>query len=160
MANAKKRGTAHDVWELVEPIVEGFNLKLWDVRYVKEGAQWFLRIFIDKDGGVDITDCENVSRAIDKPLDELDPITDNYILEVSSPGIERELVLDSHFESFLDADIMVKMIRPIDGIGKEFKGVLKAYADGEVTIEDHSGENEIVIAKKDAAYIKLDDFDI
>ena len=160
MANNKKKGTATAVWELAQPIVEGFGLQLWDVRYVKEGSQWFLRIFIDKDGGVDINDCENVSRAIDLPLDELDPITDNYILEVSSPGIERELILDAHFEKFIGADIMVKMIRPIEGIGKEFKGVLKAYADGEVTIRDHSDENEIVIAKKDTAYIKLDDFDI
>ena len=160
MANNKKKGTATAVWELAQPIVESFGLQLWDVRYVKEGSQWFLRIFIDKDGGVDINDCENVSRAIDQPLDELDPITDNYILEVSSPGIERELILDAHFEKFIGADIMVKMIRPIEGIGKEFKGVLKAYADGEVTIRDHSDENEIVIAKKDTAYIKLDDFDI
>lgn len=160
MANAKKKGTATAVWELVQPIVEGFNLQLWDVRYVKEGSQWFLRVFIDKEGGVDINDCENVSRAIDKPLDDLDPITDNYILEVSSPGVERELVLDAHFEQFIGADIMVKMIRPIEGMGKEFKGVLKAYCDGDVTIRDHSDENEIVIAKKDAAYIKLDDFDI
>ena len=159
MANNKKKGTATAVWELAQPIVEGFGLQLWDVRYVKEGSQWFLRIFIDKDGGVDINDCENVSRAIDLPLDELDPITDNYILEVSSPGIERELILDAHFEKFIGADIMVKMIRPIEVIGKEFKGVLKAYADGEVTIRDHSDENEIVIAKKDTAYIKLDDFD-
>lgn len=161
MANAKKKGTASAVWELVEPIVNDFSLVLWDVRYVKEGAQWFLRVFIDKeDGLVDINDCENVSRAIDKPLDELDPITDNYILEVSSPGVERELILDFHFESFLGADIMVKMIRPLDNIGKEFKGVLKAYENGMVTITDHSGENEITINKKDAAYIKLDDFDI
>ena len=161
MANAKKKGTASAVWELVEPIVRGFDLLLWDVRYVKEGAQWFLRVFIDKeDGLVDINDCENVSRAIDKPLDELDPITDNYILEVSSPGVERELILDFHFESFIGADIMVKMIRPLDNIGKEFKGVLKAYSNGMVTITDHSGENEITINKKDAAYIKLDDFDI
>ncbi len=161
MANAKKKGTASAVWELVEPIVQGFSLVLWDVRYVKEGAQWFLRVFIDKeDGLVDINDCENVSRAIDKPLDELDPITDNYILEVSSPGIERELILDFHFESFIGADIMVKMIRPLDNIGKEFKGVLKAYENGMVTITDHSGENEITINKKDAVYIKLDDFDI
>lgn len=161
MAGNKKKGTASAVWELVQPIVESFSLVLWDVRYVKEGAQWFLRIFIDKeDGLVDINDCENVSRAIDKPLDELDPITDNYILEVSSPGIERELVLDAHFEKFIGADIMVKMIRPIEGIGKEFKGVLKAYDNGSVTIADHSAENEIVISKKDAAYIKLDDFDI
>ncbi len=160
MASNKKKGTASAVWELVEPIVSDFGLKLWDVRYVKEGAQWFLRVFIDKEGGVDINDCEKVSRAIDKPLDELDPITDNYILEVSSPGIERELVLDEHFEQFIGADIMVKMIRPIEGIGKEFKGVLKAYNGGEVTIADHSDENEITISKKDAAYIKLDDFDI
>ncbi len=148
MANAKKKGTAQAVWELVEPIVQGFGLLLWDVRYVKEGAQWFLRVFIDKeDGLVDINDCENVSRAIDKPLDELDPITDNYILEVSSPGIERELILDAHFEQFVGADIMVKMIRPIDGIGKEFKGVLKAYSGGEVTITDHSGDHVITINK-------------
>lgn len=161
MASNKKKGTAQAVWELVQPIVEGFSLVLWDVRYVKEGSQWFLRVFIDKeDGLVDINDCENVSRAIDKPLDELDPITDNYILEVSSPGIERELVLDKHFEQFIGSDIMVKMIRPIEGIGKEFKGVLKAYDNGDVTIQDHSGENEIVISKKDTAYIKLDDFDI
>ncbi len=161
MAKNKKTGTASVVWDLVEPIVKGFDLMLWDVRYVKEGSQWFLRVFIDKENGpVDITDCENVSRAIDKPLDELDPITDNYILEVSSPGIERELVLDSHFDKFIGADIMVKMIRPIEGIGKEFKGVLKSHNDTEVTIEDHSGENEITINKKDAAYIKLDDFDI
>ncbi|MDO4748178.1 MAG: ribosome maturation factor RimP [Eubacteriales bacterium] len=160
MAGNKKKGTAREVWELVQPIVEGFDLTLWDVRYEKEGSQWFLRVFIDKEDGVDINDCENVSRAIDKPLDELDPITDNYILEVSSPGIERELVLDTHFEQFIGADIMVKMIRPIEGIGKEFKGVLKAYDKGEVTIADHSDENEVVIAKKDAAYIKLDDFDI
>ena len=160
MAGNKKKGTAREVWELVQPIVEGFDLTLWDVRYEKEGSQWFLRVFIDKEDGVDINDYENVSRAIDKPLDELDPITDNYILEVSSPGIERELVLDTHFEQFIGADIMVKMIRPIEGIGKEFKGVLKAYDKGEVTIADHSDENEVVIAKKDAAYIKLDDFDI
>lgn len=160
MATNKKKGTAFAVWELVKPIVEGFELTLWDVRYVKEGSQWFLRVFIDKEGGIDINDCEKVSRAIDKPLDELDPITDNYILEVSSPGVERELLLDEHFERFIGADIMVKMIRPIEGIGKEFKGILKAYADGEVTIADHSEENEITINKKDAAYIKLDDFDI
>ena len=161
MASNKKKGTASAMWELVQTIVEGFDLVLWDVRYEKEGSQWFLRVFIDKeDGAVDITDCENVSRAIDKPLDELDPITDNYILEVSSPGVERELILDEHFEKFIGADIMVKMIRPLEGIGKEFKGVLKAYENGQVTIEDHSGENEITITKKDAAYIKLDDFDI
>lgn len=154
-----KKNTVTTVEELVTPIAEGLGLRIWDVRYLKEGSQWFLRIFIDKDGGVDINDCEALSRAVDQPLDELDPIDGEYILEVSSPGIERELIKDKHFEEFIGADIMIRMIRPIEGIGKDFKGVLTAYENGEVTITDHSGENQITINKKDAAYIKLDDFE-
>lgn len=159
MAKSKGGVTVSKVWELCEPIVEDLGLKLWDVRYVKEGADWFLRVYIDKPEGVDITDCEKVSRAINDPLDELDPIENAYCLEVCSPGIERELVRDEHFEQFIGADIMVKMLRPIEGIGREFAGVLTAYEDGMVTITDHSGENEMTISKKDAAWIKLDDFD-
>lgn len=159
MAKSKGGVTVSKVWELCEPIVEGLGLKLWDVRYVKEGADWFLRVYIDKPEGIDITDCEKVSRAINDPLDELDPIENAYCLEVCSPGIERELVRDEHFEQFIGADIMVKMLRPIEGIGREFAGVLTAYEDGMVTITDHSGENEMTISKKDAAWIKLDDFD-
>ena len=159
MANSKGRSTVAAVEELALPIAEGLGLRIWDVRYLKEGSQWFLRVFIDKDGGVDINDCERMSRALDEPLDEADPIAGEYILEVSSPGVERELVRAEHFAEFIGADIMVKMIRPIEGIGKEFKGVLTAYDDGEVTITDHSGENTVTINKKDAAYIKLDDFD-
>ena len=159
MANSKGKNTVTAVEELAAPIAEGLGLRIWDVRYLKEGSQWFLRIFIDKDGGVDINDCENMSRAVDEPLDRLDPIEGEYILEVSSPGVERELIRPEHFEQFIGADIMVKMIRPIEGIGKEFKGVLTAYEDGMVTITDHSGENTVTISKKDAAYIKLDDFD-
>ena len=159
MAKSKGGVTVSKVWELCEPIVKEFGLSLWDVRYVKEGADWYLRIFIDKEGGVDITDCEKVSRAINTPLDELDPIENAYCLEVCSPGIERELVRDEHFMQFIGADIMVKVRRPIEGIGKDFCGVLKGYDDGIVTISDHSGENEVTISKKDAAWIKLDDFD-
>ena len=159
MAKSKGGVTVSKVWELCEPIVKDFGLSLWDVRYEKEGADWYLRIFIDKEGGVDITDCEKVSRAINTPLDELDPIENAYCLEVCSPGIERELVRDEHFMQFIGADIMVKMRRPIEGIGKDFCGVLKGYDDGMVTIADHSGENEVTINKKDAAWIKLDDFD-
>ena len=159
MANSKGRNTVTAVEELARPIAEGLGLRLWDVRYLKEGSQWFLRIFIDKDGGVDINDCERMSRALDDPLDALDPISGEYILEVSSPGVERELVRPEHFQQFIGADIMVKMIRPLDGIGKEFKGVLTACDDSAVTVTDHSGENHVTIRKKDAAYIKLDDFD-
>jgi len=159
MANSKGKNTVSLVEEIARPIAEELGLEIWDVRYLKEGSQWFLRIFIDKDGGVDINDCERMSRALDEPLDKADPIDGEYILEVSSPGIERELIKPEHFAAFIGADIMVKMIRPIEGIGKEFKGVLTAYEDGEVTIADHSGENTVTISKKDAAYIKLDDFD-
>lgn len=159
MANSKGKNTVTAVMELVTPFAQKLGLRIWDVRYLKEGSQWFLRIFIDKDGGVDINDCENLSRAIDEPLDRLDPIDGEYILEVSSPGIERELIRDEHFEQFIGADIMVKMIRPIEGIGKEFKGVLTAYDNGAVTITDHSGENTVTVNKKDTAYIKLDDFE-
>ncbi len=156
----KKGGnTVQKVWEIAEPIVNELGLKLWDVRYVKEGADWYLRVFIDKDGGVDINDCEAVSRALDEPLDEQDPISQAYTLEVSSPGLERPLVRDEHFTQFIGSDIMVKMIRPADGLPKEFKGVLTDYSDGQVTIKDHSGENQVTINTKDAAWIKLDDFD-
>ncbi len=154
-----KPNTVQKVWEITEPIAKELGLELWDIRYVKEGANYYLRIFIDKENGVDINDCENLSGAVDKPLDDADPISEAYILEVSSPGLERPLTRDEHFTRFKGADIMVKMIRPIEGIGKEFKGVLTDYNDGEVTITDHSGENEVTINKKDAAWIKLDDFD-
>lgn len=154
-----KLSTVQKVWNIAEPIADELGLDLWDVRYVKEGANYYLRIFIDKENGVDINDCEKMSKALDKPLDDADPISEAYILEVCSPGLERQLIRDNHFTRFIGADIMVKMIRPIDGIGKEFKGVLSDFNDGEVTITDHSGENQITINKKDAAWIKLDDFD-
>ena len=156
-----KKTTVERVWEVVEPVVDELDpgLVLWDVRYLKEGADWYLRIFIDHPQGVNINHCEAVSRAIDQPLEEADPISQAYILEVCSPGIERELVRPEHFTAFLGSDVMVKMIRPIEGIGKEFKGVLMDYNDGEITIQDHSGENQVTINKKDAAWIKLDDFD-
>lgn len=159
MANSKGKNTVSVVEELAAPIAESLGLSIWDVRYLKEGAQWYLRVFIDKDGGVDINDCERMSRALDEPLDRLDPIDGEYILEVSSPGIERELVRPEHFARFIGADIMVKMIRPLPEIGKAFKGVLTAFEDGMVTVTDHSGANTVTINKKDTAYIKLDDFD-
>lgn len=159
MAKSKGGVTVTKVWELCEPIVKDLGVSLWDVRYVKEGADWFLRIFIDKPEGIDINDCENVSRAVDKPLEELNPIENSYCLEVCSPGIERELIRDEHFEQFIGADVKVRMRRPLEGVGKEFAGVLKNYDNGMVTIADHSDENEVTISKKDAAWIKLDDFD-
>ena len=156
MAKGKGGNTVAAVWEIAEPIAAELGLKLWDIRFVKEGADWFLRIFIDKDGGVGITDCENMSRAIDKPLDDADPIEQSYCLEVSSPGIERDLTRESHFEACKGEKIKVKLIRAVDGI-REFSGILEDYEGMKIVLrlEDGSAMN---IDKKETSYIKLDDF--
>ncbi|MBR3988479.1 MAG: ribosome maturation factor RimP [Clostridia bacterium] len=160
MAQSKGTNIAESVKSIAEPIAENFGVRVWDVRFLKEGAEWYLRIFIDKDGGVNINDCENVSRAIDPLLDEKDFISQNYILEVSSPGLERELTRDEHFEEYVGKDIKVRLIRPMEGLGKEFCGVLKSFDGSDLTIEDYSGENQVTINKKDAAWVKADDLDI
>ena len=158
--NKSKGSTVCDaVREIAEPIAQQCGVDIWDVRYLKEGAEWYLRIFIDKEEGISIDDCEAVSRALDEPLEKNDPIKDAYILEVSSPGIERELIRMEHFDRFIGADIMVHLIRPMDVLGRDFKGVLHSHDKDTVTITDHSGENQVTISKKDAAWIKLDDFD-
>ncbi|MBQ2825570.1 MAG: ribosome maturation factor RimP [Clostridia bacterium] len=160
MAQSKGSNIAESVKAIAEPIAENFGVRVWDVRFLKEGAEWYLRIFIDKENGVNITDCENVSRAIDPILDEKDFISQNYILEVSSPGLERELVRDEHFEEYVGKDIKIRLIRPMEGLGKEFCGVLKAFDGVELTIEDYDGENQVTINKKDTAWVKADDLDI
>ena len=157
--NKSKGSVCEAVWTIAEPVAESCGVNIWDVRYVKEGAEWYLRIFIDKEGGVYVDDCEAVSRAIDEPLDKLDPIKDYYILEVSSPGLERELTRAEHFDRFIGADVMVRLIRPMEVLGRDFSGVLTSHDKETVTITDHSGENVVTINKKDAAWIKLDDFD-
>lgn len=160
MAEKKKAkgNTVESVSNLVRPIVEEMGLTLWDVRFVKEGAAWYLRIFIDRDSGVTIEDCENVTHAVDAPLDELDPIEQNYILEVSSPGIERELIRPEHFDAFLGADIMLKLIRPDENGEREMKGVLTAHDKDTVTVMTDGSPK--IINKKDTVYIKLDDFEL
>lgn len=158
--NKSKGSTVCDaVRDIAEPVALECGVSIWDVRYVKEGAEWYLRIFIDKEEGISIDDCEAVSRALDEPLEKNDPIKDAYILEVSSPGIERELVRPEHFDRFIGADVMVHLIRPMEVLGRDFKGVLTSHDKETVTITDHSGENQVTINKKDAAWIKLDDFD-
>ena len=111
------------VWEFAEPLVQACGCSLWDVEYVREGGEWFLRLYLDKEGGVDIDDCEAVSRAVDPVLDEKDPIPESYFLEVSSPGIERALTRDEHFARYLGEPVRVTMIRPLDGC-KELVGEL------------------------------------
>ena len=121
------------VWQLAEPIVAAQGCTVWDVEYVREGAERFLRLYVDKDGGVDIRDCEAISRAMDPVLDEADPIPESYNFEVCSAGIERVLKRPEDFEKFLGSKVLVKLYAPEDG-AKEFVGELLGYADGAVTI--------------------------
>ena len=155
---AKGGNTVKIVWDIVEPFAEELGLKIWDVRFLKEGSSWYLRIFIDKDGGVSIDDCVDLTHAINKPLDEADPIEQAYFLEVSSPGVERDLVRDEHFTAYIGEKIKVKMIRPVEG-KREFSGILADYSDGNITIklDDESG---FTFTKKEASWIKVDDFDM
>ena len=155
---AKGGNTVKIVWDIVEPLAKELGLSIWDVRFLKEGSQWYLRVFIDKEGGVGIDDCVNLSHAIDGPIDEANPIDQAYILEVSSPGVERDLVRDEHFTAFIGEKIKVKMIRPVEG-KREFSGILESYEDGNITIrlEDESG---LTFTKKEASFVKLDDFDM
>lgn len=155
---AGKGNTVSKVGEIVAPFAKDLGLEIWDIRFVKEGTDWYLRIFIDKDGGVSIDDCVDLTHAITKPLDDADPISQSYLLEVSSPGVERELVTDAHFEKYIGADVMLRLIRPIDKV-RDFKGRLIEYKDAQITIELADGE-QLTVNKKETSYVKLDDFDI
>ena len=157
MANRKKGGgTVEAVWDLCEPIVKGFGLELWDVRYLKEGAQWYLRVYIDRQEGVTIEDCENVSRAIDEPLDRLDPVDQSYCLEVCSPGVERELTRPEHFEAFLGAVLNVRMIRPFPDGRRELTAILHSFENNVLELETQDGEF-FHIEKKDTASVRVNE---
>ena len=140
------------VWALAQPVVEQLGLRLWDVEYVREGADWFLRLYIDKDGPVDIEDCVQVSRAMDPILDEADPIPDSYNFEVCSAGCERVLKRPGDFQQFLGSKVLVKLYRPRDG-KKEFIGALKGYDDGTVTVE--IGDEQMEFTQAETALVRL-----
>lgn len=138
--------------QLLAPIVEKFGVEIYDVEYVKEGSDWYLRAYIDKPEGVNIIDCENVSRALSDVLDAEDYIEDAYILEVSSPGLGRTLKKDRHLEKSLGAEVEIRTYKPIEK-QKEFSGILKAYDKDTVTIEEDSGER--ILSRADIALIRL-----
>ena len=140
------------VAQFAEPIVLEKGCTLWDVEYVREGSEYFLRLYIDKDGGVNIEDCENVSREISPMLDDLTFIKEAYIFEVSSPGIDRALTRDWHFEKVMGEEIEIKLFAPLDG-KKEIIGILKGYQDGVITL-DVNGK-EITIEKNKTASVRL-----
>ena len=135
-----------------QPIVEEHGCSLWDVEYVREGADYILRLYIDKEGGVDISDCEAVSRAVDPILDEQDPIPDSYQFEVCSAGLERPLKRPGDFIRFLGSPVTIKLYRPHNGL-KELPGILRGYEDGKVTIE--AGKETITFEKSQVALVRL-----
>lgn len=138
--------------ELLTPIAEEAGVEIYDVEYVKEGSDWYLRAYIDKEAGVNITDCENVSRALSQKLDEEDFIEDAYILEVSSPGLGRTLKKEKHFRKSMGQEVEVRTYKPIDKC-KEFTGILQDYQNGDVTIL--TGEEEKTFSKADIALVRL-----
>ena len=137
---------------LVRPAVEEEGCSLWDVEYVREAGTWYLRVFIDRDGGVGIDDCERISRRLDPILDEEDPIPDSYVFEVGSAGAERELKRPSDFEQFLGHEVELRLYRPMD-LKKSFVGTLAGYDDGNVTIT--VGEEALTFEKQQIAKVNL-----
>jgi len=135
-----------------KPVVESFGCQLWDVEYVREGSERFLRVYIDKEGGIDIEDCEKIHRAMDPILDEKDPIAESYHFEVCSAGLERPLKRPSDFVRFMDSPVLVKLYRPRNGL-KELPGILRGYEEGRVTLE--AGKETITFEKSEVALVRL-----
>lgn len=148
-----KKNTAAIAEELAAPILEEMGLQLWDVVYEKEGSGWYLRYYVDKEGGIDINSCEAFSRAISDVLDEADPIDGSYTLEVSSPGIERALTRDWHFETLMGQQLLVRLIRPVEGV-RDFIGTLTDYRDGTLTLLLDE-KTEINVERGETAFIRL-----
>ena len=140
------------VESFAKPIVEELGCRLWDVEYVREGSEQFLRLYIDKDGGVDIEDCEKIHRAVDPVLDEKDPIPTSYHFEVCSAGLERALKRPSDFQQFMGSPILIKLYRPKNGL-KEFPAILRGYEDGKVIAE--AGKETITFEKSQVALVRL-----
>ena len=151
MANAAER-----VFDLIKETVEANAVSLWDVRFVKEGANWYLRVIIDSEQGISIDDCTAVHHAIDPILDQADPIDKSYYLEVCSPGLERELTRDEHFIAMTGEKIKLKLYKARDGV-KEFGGILKSGDKEKVIITQN--DTDIEFLRSEISFCKLDDID-
>ena len=138
--------------ELLSPIAAANGVSVYDVEYVKEGSDYYLRAYIDKPGGVSIQDCENVSRALSEELDRVDPIPDSYILEVSSPGLGRILKKDKHLMSAIGQEVELKLFKPADG-RREFSGVLERFDAENIVIRE--GEAVRSFSRSDIAVVRL-----
>lgn len=138
--------------ELAQPFVEAAGCTLWDVEYVREAGTWFLRVYIDAPEGVDINQCEAVSRPLSDALDEADPIEGSYVLEVGSAGAGRTLRKPEHFAAYMGEKVDVRLYRPRDG-KKELTGALKGFEKGDVTVT--VGDSDITFGKQEIALVRL-----
>lgn len=153
----KMNSTEKKVYDLALPIADRLGLELWDIRFQKEGVSYYLHIIIDSPDGIGIDDCENMSRAIDPVLDEADPISCSYCLEVSSPGLARPLTREQHYEYAMGMEVRVHTIRPIDN-ERDFTGTLVSADDG-VEIEIN-GERRAFSKNEIASVVLADDADL
>lgn len=149
-----RSSVAEIVYDLVKPFADELGLEIWDIKFLKEGPNHILRIFIDKPDGITLDDCETMSRAIDEPLDEADPIPVSYSLEVCSPGIDRELTKDEHLEKFKGYDVKVRLVRPNDSGEKVLEGILADFDKEFLKIQTET-EEILDIDRKNISHINL-----
>ena len=148
----KVNALVEQIAEIVKPIAEELNYDIYHIEYVKESGEYYLRIYIEKDGGVSLNDCEALSRRVSDVLDEKDPITDAYFLEVSSPGLNRTLFTNEHYTRFIGNEVLVKLAKAVEGT-KTIKGILKENNETSITVE---GAEEIIIPKDKIKSVNLE----
>lgn len=142
----------NQIYEMVKPIADELNYQIYHIEYVKENGEYYLRIYIEKEGGITLSDCEALSRRVSDVLDEKDPITDAYFLEVSSPGLNRTLFTNEHYTRFIGSEVLVKLNKAIEGT-KTIKGILKENNETSITVE---GTEEIIIPKDKIKSVNLE----
>ena len=147
-------GIAAKVKELVEPVIEGLGIELVDTEYVKEGSNWYLRLYIDKPGGVSIDDCQTVHEAVNDIIDEADPIDGPYIFEVSSPGLDRPLKTERDFLRNIGEIVELSLYAKDEEGSKNYEGILAGYEDGKVTIKEENSEKTRTFTMKTVSLVK------
>lgn len=150
--DSKKKSTAERVWDMAEPLARELGLSIWDVQFGKEGADWYLRVFIDKEGGVSIDDCVDMTHALNPLLDQKDPVPQEYTLEVASPGLNRKLTRPEHLEAYTGEPVRARLIRPLEDGRRELEGLLLGAGDGQLEIQ-LSQEESVTLEKKELAWI-------
>ncbi|WP_042272851.1 ribosome maturation factor RimP [[Clostridium] dakarense] len=148
-----KRSIEATIEEIVSPITDAKGFEIVDIEYVKEAGEYYLRVFLDKEGGISLNDCEAVSRELSEILDVKDPIKDNYFLEVSSPGLDRPLKKDKDFVRYQGRDVEIKLYKPLNG-SKQFEGELVGLTEDK-NIKVIIDENEVEFNKKEVALVRL-----